>query len=455
MPENNFEKEVSKLMEGFTLQPSEAAWQKIEPQVTDRDTRKRGLFFLLAIAALLLGVGVYYAGYNSSNRHLKGKSKTEIFSVQQPPVALKDTGKTIAPAIKQNKLDDIANSVPNYSTPQRLNTKQGKKKGEFSDTPATANSLVDDNNKTRRKQQRKLYAGNIHSTVAAATITDENVGQENIAETTINEKTIVAEAPAADSVLTAAMLHDTAVSTTTHTAVKKNEAGKSKNKKWTLWAQVSGGISATGSSYLSSVPSSAYYYQSLADASTGGSAPPNFSVHSASLMHRGASIFAGISASRAFNRRWSMVAGLQYRYLSTSMPVTLQNDSVMTGNAKRYKNKFHFISLPLSIQYIAGVNNKLPVYLHTGFALSMLAGTNALQFDNRNGYYYADNGMFKKMQAGIHAGASINLRHSKHRPLLVGPLIEYSLSPIADKGLYGNTHYSFIGLQLKQQLGKK
>jgi hypothetical protein len=78
-----------------------------------------------------------------------------------------------------------------------------------------------------------------------------------------------------------------------------------------------------------------------------------------------------------------------------------------------------------------------------------------LQYNNIAGQYFISNDYFNKTIIGLSAGFSINLLKDNEAPLLLGPSFSYSISSLAGKGLYDNSHYSFLGIRLQKVLKKK
>ncbi|HMO62172.1 MAG TPA: outer membrane beta-barrel protein [Ferruginibacter sp.] len=452
MPENNFEKQVNALMEGFTVQPSEQPWQKIEPQITNREKRRRGILYLCLLLTLLTGWGIYSSINTTTENALAESHTTPAKKTTVEPV---NTQKLTNPAV-QPKIPAV---VPAAQIPITKNIIQ---------QPATApaaNSTVQQqpykNGSTAKRIQR---SSTTTTSVVTASIdelieTGQAVQPVAIDDTEANGFALSEKAllhPADTTLATdTACLESAVVKAKTDTAGSITSTTIRQTKGWTFWAQVAGGVGATGTGYQSQLPASGYYFGSLSNEVSQGGGPFNSAIRSASLIRRGASFSAGIHAQNTLSSRWAISTGMQYRYLSTAIAVNKRNDSIVAGNTGTYNNAYHFVMVPVTLQLTAGFNHKLPLYLQAGVHVGLLVGTNALQFDNRTGNYYADNDIFNTMQAGIHAAAAINLRNKKHLPLLIGPVLEYSLTPVAAKGFYGNTHYSFIGLQVKQQLGKK
>jgi hypothetical protein len=84
-----------------------------------------------------------------------------------------------------------------------------------------------------------------------------------------------------------------------------------------------------------------------------------------------------------------------------------------------------------------------------------LIGSNALQFDTASGKYYSNNNLLNKTQANLSIGALFGLSSLAKNPLLIGPDINFGLNKIAKANLYSDRRYSYFGLRLQKNFGKK
>jgi hypothetical protein len=97
----------------------------------------------------------------------------------------------------------------------------------------------------------------------------------------------------------------------------------------------------------------------------------------------------------------------------------------------------------------------LPLYWQAGINISQLISSNALQFQSSPGLYYKDNSLFNKTQFGLITAISATLFSKQKVPLTIGPYFYYSISRLADKGLYGKKHFNFIGIRTELLFPKK
>ena len=163
-----------------------------------------------------------------------------------------------------------------------------------------------------------------------------------------------------------------------------------------------------------------------------------------SSVNPGLSFSVGGFAERKINRRFNINAGLQYSRFSNRTKVGNQVDSTLflnnsftTGvynrfyqntSSKSYTNNYHFIELPLSLQFRLTKPNRIPLFLSTGVSLGYMFASNALHYDGSYGLYYSDNDLLRKWQLGFSSGLSIRLFSSGKNPIEVGPQIHYKPS---------------------------
>ena len=202
-----------------------------------------------------------------------------------------------------------------------------------------------------------------------------------------------------------------------------------------------------------------YDYAQFQNNSTGsGSAYSNFKP---SLVQPGLSFQIGVNASKKVSSRSSIGIGLQYLQISTRiktlLPILNQQGVRIQGNngSNNYTNRNHFLQMGVDFSTRLTNLKKHNLFFNTGLSVSQLIQTNSPQFDNATGQYYVDNTFFNKAVSGFSAGIDINISKNNTAPLLLGPSFYYSLTPMASKGLYINSRYSFLGIRLLKKFGRK
>jgi hypothetical protein len=204
-------------------------------------------------------------------------------------------------------------------------------------------------------------------------------------------------------------------------------------------------------------------YSPVTGGSTGSATTP---VAAPSTIDPGFGFVLGAFLQKNISPNMSLLFGLNYKRYSSSMMVGGRVDSSFlsnmnsgrvsyrSGSSTEYKNNFHFLELPVALQFRVTKQNKLPVYIYSGLTIAQLIGSNALQFTAQPGSYYSDNGLFNKTQVNVSAGILFSLSRRAKNPFLLGPDINFSLSEMANSGLYKDRHYSYLGIVLQKRIGK-
>ena len=322
----------------------------------------------------------------------------------------------------------------------------------------------------RTKGAGKLQAGKL---VAA----DEEIVALNVAESkkennktgqlATEEKTVTA-APVplavndgSTPVIAKAAIKDSlkSVSKTDSTGAvtKSKPAGKTKKKiEWGI--SLDGGVSkiSQGLSGLFSVTRS---YDMAAFSSIPGNSTSNVNGSSnnnnltgPSDVRPGFAYAAGIFISKPLGMNTRILAGLNYNYNSTNIEIGAKIDSntgtiqYHTGHSGNYTNHFHFIEVPVMIEKQLGRASRFSV--NGGIAFSLLAGSNALQYNVQKDIYNTDNGSINKTQLGLLAGFNYRVLQ-KTVQLEIGPQFNYNLINTFKKELYGSRHMLFAGISTK------
>lgn len=198
------------------------------------------------------------------------------------------------------------------------------------------------------------------------------------------------------------------------------------------------GISSLQST-LFQLPSARSAYSSPAQSGSG-----NFFFYNPSPVTDGAGYAAGVTLKRLVNDRFRLTAGVQYNYYSTKRDVgqEVRRDTIVTystgvqkinnyyraGTQNTYRNQYHFIQLPVGIEY--QLFRKLPLQLHTGVTLARLVSTNTLLYDYSLQIYHEDSDAFNKNQWHLFTNITYTLWKGKTKAVQVGPYAQYSITEL-------------------------
>ena len=103
-------------------------------------------------------------------------------------------------------------------------------------------------------------------------------------------------------------------------------------------------------------------------------------------------------------------------------------NSYLPGVQNDYTNRYHFIQLPVGIEY--QVLRKLPLQVHGGIAVAHLVNTNALTYDYQTQAYYQNSRAYNATQWHLFSNITYTLWKGKSRKLDVGPYVQYSLTEL-------------------------
>lgn len=450
MEKNKFEKDIRRELEGMKMTPSDTSWINVERRISKKkDRRLAGL--LLLLFGLFISVGGYW-WLNSKNDQQVEKIAAEETHISQkslPSVPyLPDTasnggvfsvikGETGTTHIQKRNISK--HQIPNHQSKNLPPWENGANLLAPAKNPQISNPQIE----------------------KSSELSDEKIFDKNPADSTLvlvqqkaDDTHIIAQDIVKDSVRMTVDDHQSKQETVT----KKNAVPSHGKNKWTWGFTFSAGSSYVRSSLLdvfseekSAAPSTQYD-----PGSATGNPQPNLIP---SMPQHSLAFAAGIVAKREIGLRSKLSLGLGYKYLSTTNMVGSRVNNVSeyyfsnTGIKNKHRNSFHFVELPVRIEVRLTKANKLPVHWNGGIHVAQLIGSDALQFSS--GRYFNDNSFFNKTQIGVSTGVDVTLFSKQKFPVNIGPTFYYGASKIAGKGLYGDTHFSVIGLRAEILFLKK
>jgi hypothetical protein len=195
-------------------------------------------------------------------------------------------------------------------------------------------------------------------------------------------------------------------------------------------------------------------YQNVSVNNNGGSTAINMPGYALNNNPRTAAAFSiGFYAGKNINSRWKLITGLNYAYQSntiktgnridTTLLMSFGNTRVVAdsyfqnGNSNKYKNTFHFLELPLLLQY--GFGKSRSFYAESGATFNYLLGSNALLYSNTYAAYVNDAAAFNKLNVLINAGAGVNLLLRSKFSFSAGYQFRYGIGAIT-KTAFGDQH---------------
>jgi len=471
MQENEFEKRLQEEMSEFRVRPSDVVWNKIEEELRKKK-RRRVIFYFFLLAGLSL---VGYSGY-------------VLFTPQKQNLTSQDIAKT--DKIKRQTEDPSASDDAKKTNSLNETGEQPKQSINAENDLNSENkiSIIDNDQFTRHKRQRdsgpavsnrstKIASSESKNntattgdkTIALKSEKDINPGLEPdaIPAPTARERNIETnEELSSEKIQTNSAVPDSAA-----TVIKKPEEklptgptqSAKKAKPAIRWAlEVSGGLSQLSNktfSFTGANQQADALYVNAPGNGTGGN-PGNLTVYypPSEVVHGGA-FRTAVVGEISISKRSSVSAGLGYAYYSNKIKTGSYKDSsfilrtMMTAQSvplnsyyqgsqsqsqlTEYKNKYHFIQVPVNYQLQLNKGVKVPIIWSIGVSPAYLFSTNALTYDTASGgIYYKSKGAFNKFHFNLNTGFSFRIGKPDKLQWSIGPEVSMDMTGLTkDPGL--------------------
>lgn len=457
--QNEFEKQVQKKMEELQLVPSLPVWQKVEMQIRKKKDRRR-LIFWIPLLLLLTGGGLWMGIDHYSNR-LAYKNENGKAQKQN----------SITPGKPVNKAAESGKQILTHTATQKETgveiTKTKNADFNFSNKPATqkkSSQKINSGKENSFAEKMKTSATDEETTLAEVSneVVQLPVAQKNTTDasfkliqntdtangTSVRKEKIEINISNPDS-----LKNDTA-------STKKPNVKKPAASKWKLNLVAASGLSGLNQFNLFKGDS----LSTAASYSGGASAGGGQINKGPSDVKKGFSFAVGAFAKKQLSKRTFFSAGLQYNYYSNTINVRdkiNQNTVIMdvavsryysntTGALQPYRNQYHFISLPVAMDW--RLLKKKPLNFQAGLSLKYLIQTNGLIFDYNKQAYFNSKQAFNSTQLFSGFGFTYSVR-MKQTEWAFGPQLQYGLSRMEKNN--SAYHIFFYGLKAQWQLSKK
>lgn len=457
MHENNFEKRVREKMDDLGFDPSDAVWAAVDKEINKEKKRRRPLFWIFFFSGLVLAGGGFYL--TAVNHH-----SNKIINPEIPRGAeIKKESQSGNPVEinKQKQLDDLATG--------KISARENDKKSRRSADGQTQNfdkiGLTDMGNIPPGQQvnsglNEKVSKDPTHLPPA------ENV-ISGTGELETNKK-------ADSSVVNKEISPDQVKTSPTDSAIDgKMTVKKNQQKKSDFWK-----IGFTGSAGVSNINQSLFKSINAADPNNltaypaGGYTGSGGRPYGSANINAGFAYGVGVFISRNLSKRFSISAGLNYRYYSTKINTGNKVDSFIyvyaaafqsatavtsyyrSAGSNSYINQYHFVELPVTAGFQLNKSMKTPVIWEAGLSFAYLVSSNALQYDPAANVYFKNNGLLNKAQLNAETAilAGFHLHHSEMR---LGPQVQYGLTGLLKGSNASPQHLFYYGLKFSIIPGKK
>lgn len=444
MQEQNFEKQVREKMDELSFVPSAPVWEKVEEQIRSKKEKRRIIFWLLPLM-VCTGLGWWLIAENGFTLINKNnQTVTQHKANKQPGVTpgnnLHPTDKSASTNRTSEATEKIALSTENTTT--ITTNKKYIKNRTISSRNNTVPTLA-----ILDKSETEFEPGQL--------ISNKEIAGQDVKLPVFNTITYGFNA---DSILNSRSLSTNHI--TRLIKDKEKEAKPAKPSKWQLAFAVQGGISGISENFISFGANADMLYYASPTASIGGGFG-NAAIPPSSKPSPNAAFSAGIDVKRRLSKRLSVVSGMHYAYYSTSMKVgsTVYRDTLIgrfdatafrtesfyrnDGYKKGYTNQFHFIQIPVGLEF--NLTKKLPLNIQTGVKFEQLLSSNALFYNQSAGVYVNDKQMLTKTTVNVFGGFSYHFRSQKAFSFAVGPKVQYSITNLS-KNKSNSQHLYFMGI---------
>lgn len=509
MPENDFEKQVQQLFDELRLKPSAEVWTKVNSRIQKERKYKRFLLWI-PLLVLFVGSGVYLFLLNPD----KSFSFRQADTIR-PNKKRTDDGQAMnsqekQPAPESFKKEISANGLKEAK--KTLPVTRGANEQQYNDGLGSGSNASNGNVLSLKPPVNKQATGKAQQTLSDVYLpVPDNAG----IPITINRNTTISHSQTRSFreengtvginnrsqfppvtgerqqvTMKTSMLPGVESESWLGNAVKAPVLSPPvalKKKKYWEWGITGGaGLSAAGknlSEFLGAHPAE----------KSGMNLRPgdlNFSTNTgmltgqngmlaampppASVVEKGVAWQAGGFVKRSVTNRLLLNGGLLYEYFSTHRLVGnyIGNYGILLNNTRNevnasyagnysggtgfnYINRYHFIEMPVGVQWQINPFAKLPLQVGGGISLSYLLHSTAVHYHPQTGSYYKDNSLFNKIQTGVFADASAKFFATSRRPLYIGPFVQYNLSQLIKSGVKSSEqHFIIGGLKAQWVLGK-
>ena len=461
MEPNNFEKNIQQKLDELKIGPSDSVWTNVEKHIGKKNRKRKALFILFFFFLFLFLGGFWFINSERNNRQ-----KDELIA----SVSKKDSKPTNSPDSSFNQGVTATNVSPKSVTIEIT-----IKKSITKNHPVEKIAFVSQKNihsteiKTATSKPTMptgRQANNEESYFISIDKDTSLIEQVGIIETKPQPKiTGVQEVNKQDSLHEKSELQKIKKETASvNDSIIKKSLKKVQKHPLNFGFTFSGGSSFTTKNHSTGN----LIYSDPSGNTTNGGVPGYY--YTPSEMKNSTAFITGVFAEKNISNENKISIGISYQYFSlvnkvgnaiTPSTSYTQYSSSYTNlyngsNANNsYRNQFHFLEIPLSISFRINKSKSAPLYWNAGINISELISSNALQFQSNPGIYYKNNSLFNKTQFGLNTGFSVMLFAKEKNPLTVGPYFFYSPTNISSKGLYGNNHFTYIGIQANLLFRKK
>lgn len=466
MSGHEFEKQVRQKLNDLKMTPSAQAWESIEEKLHERK-RRPVAFYWLPLLLIGLAAGGYLLLNNEPKIALPDNNSIRNVKVQPKaddavsPEQQNDHPESLSPgdisSIDEKDQPYVRNNNPVLVTPGNEGASGVKNVPQIKINSAAG--VASENNTQDPEEQNNLVS--VSPGKDAPGISVKNFPQENQQNTPQRKKLSlkISDFPTGPVTSASTNSFNSNIIPVQH-ANKKSLVNKI--NKWSYGLSGFAGVTAVNEGNILN-----YNNAQVEDVS----AVPDFAPrqpYKPSSISPGFSFSAGAFVRRELSTRFSLSVGINYLQLNTHNKVGSEvNGSQIVNNGTRgyilvanyftveqdkpseYRNRYHFIELPVELHTKLNKSKKLPIHLNTGVAVSQLINSNSLHFDGTAGIYYRNDKLLNLTQVAARTGIAVGVLNKTTRPLWIGPSARYNISKILQKDVAGRKNFMSFGIDVK------
>ena len=458
MQENEFEKQVKNLMEGFKPAPSDEAWAKISRRLKEKRRRRLPFVFLLATGLAAAGLLFYYTGNKKDTVQNTVATNNSNTAIAQDSAAFDSGVAAINDEVEKNNIDSRKSPLPPAKSQVNFISKNGHGVGinkSIGKNQTPIPSTITKDNALNSNEQPGNVITNANSDNDKADALQKDITQEN-PETTqaINQPPVTIDNNIAknDSNNT---LHN-------NIEIAKPVLQNNKLPKWQWGVNASYGMNHAikGLGKPEKLASQALYSPTAII-----SGDTVFNKHAYTLSK---AYSFGIEVQRSISKNSVIATGLNFTHLSTESnvrgvinanyaisPNNIVNNYYRPGIVKDYTNKYNFIELPVSFQQHLFQRKVFAFGYNAGFSVRQLLNSNSLIYNEESNIYFSNPDLLRKTQWQLQAGLNFKFNTGKNTSVYAGPQVSYSLSNFTKSKDNGNFHFMTYGLKAGLLFHKK
>jgi hypothetical protein len=471
MRENDFEKRVREKMDQLGFEPSESVWAGVDKEINKEKKRRVPLFWLFFVSGLLLAGGAYYFVANKNTTRIipnknaenpiakipeqKSGNKQQI---EQPPTpAPQNAGVNRQPLPR--KMRESTDKPQQVAVTSSMNKKPVDHALGIS--PRKTSARAGKNVKAKEINE----AGQASAAAGTADIIINNYSSQSAKSETEKDNNKIFDSTASKI-----------IATTTQNKTKKDSVAgattaniKEQKKKSSAW-QI-GYTAGAGSSNLNQNLFNSVKTLSPVTNSTVAVTPAGYINNSSSEIRPGFSFDAGAFVNRNLSKRLSFSAGINYHYYSTTIRTGMKiNTTLVTynsmnqsitatnyyenGNSQTFTNQYHFIEMPLSVNFQINKSKRTPFIWELGLTPGYIVGSNALYYDPNTNLYFNNYLQPNKMQVNGVTALMIGFPLLKGE-MQIGPQLQYGFTGFVNTSDGNPGHLFYLGLKISFIPGKK